>query len=662
MGGTSDVGVDCAVFHSNPAVESAADEAFLTPDLAGGEFAVGMEAGEFGGGSGAAGGAVVSLAWAEDEVAGVGSGGHRGAVKFDMVDFGVALGVDGLADGPGVSGEGFQIGEFDALEGVVDEKEPVAAPGDIAGHGAVAGDFDGDARCCAVGGDVVDGDFQIGVKLGFHDSDGGFNAVEAGLDPPHVGERDGEADGAVAAHVEVADVIEEDDAGRTGGVSRFAEEGSDYGVRGAGFVADGGAVAVEPGAEEVETLAQRSVAESGATGDDEAGGFAGGMGINDVNSLRHKYNIALSGNTYDAVVVGAGIVGAACARELMLAGLRVLVVEASGVIGGGATAAGMGHLAVMDDSEAQFVLTSYSQRLWAELAPSLPADAEFLPCGSLWVAADAEEMAEVRRKDAFYGARGVLVEVLDGRQLAEAEPGLRPGLAGGLRMPADSVCYPPCAARYLLAGITVELGRCVTGFSDSGLEFADGTQISAGLVVLATGTAVTRLLPWAPVAPRKGHLLITDRYPGYLTHQLIELGYLKSAHAVASDSVAFNAQPRATGQILIGSSRQFGAEDPLIEQRMLSRMLARAVEYMPGLAGLQGIRTWTGFRAATPDKVPLIGCCPEYERVYVASGHEGLGISTSLATGRLIADEVMGRESEIPRGWYAPGREFAHHD
>ena len=91
-------------------------------------------------------------------------------------------------------------------------------------------------------------------------------------------------------------------------------------------------------------------------------------------------------------------------------------------------------------------------------------------------------------------------------------------------------------------------------------------------------------------------------------------------------------------------------------------MLARALEYMPGLAHLQGLRTWTGFRAATPDKVPLIGLCPGYDNLYLATGHEGLGISTSLATGRLIADEVMGRTSEIPREWYAPGREFPHHD
>ncbi|NDJ15278.1 MAG: FAD-binding oxidoreductase, partial [Acidobacteriia bacterium] len=137
------------------------------------------------------------------------------------------------------------------------------------------------------------------------------------------------------------------------------------------------------------------------------------MRIDHVNSLRHQYNIALSIRKYDAIVVGAGIVGAACARELKQAGLSVVVLEASNVIGGGATAAGMGHLAVMDDSDAQFALTSYSQRLWANLAPELPADAELLPCGSLWVAADDEEMAEVHRKNAFYTQRGIPVEVLD---------------------------------------------------------------------------------------------------------------------------------------------------------------------------------------------------------------------------------------------------------
>ena len=75
---------------------------------------------------------------------------------------------------------------------------------------------------------------------------------------------------------------------------------------------------------------------------------------------------------YDVIVVGAGIVGAACARECACAGLTVLVLD-RGVIAGGATGAGMGHIVLLDDSEAQFALTEYSRRLWLELLPDLPA-------------------------------------------------------------------------------------------------------------------------------------------------------------------------------------------------------------------------------------------------------------------------------------------------
>src|SRR6516162_3299056 len=116
--------------------------------------------------------------------------------------------------------------------------------------------------------------------------------------------------------------------------------------------------------------------------------------------------------TFDVIIVGAGIVGAACAAECARGRLRVLVLD-RGPIGGGTTGAGMGHLVVMDDSEAQFALTAFSCSLWRERSAKLPRDVEYDPCGTLWVAADEEEMAEVRRKERRYGERGVRVEVLD---------------------------------------------------------------------------------------------------------------------------------------------------------------------------------------------------------------------------------------------------------
>jgi glycine/D-amino acid oxidase-like deaminating enzyme len=369
----------------------------------------------------------------------------------------------------------------------------------------------------------------------------------------------------------------------------------------------------------------------------------------------------MSSKAFDVVVIGGGIVGAACALECAAEKLSVAIVEAR-MVGGGATAAGMGHLVVMDDSEAQFALTRYSQVLWNELREELPREVEHDACGTIWVAADDTEMQEVFRKQKFYSERGVAVEVLDEQALAQAEPSLRRGLAGGLRVPGDSVIYPPCAAQFFVdraiaRGAKLFVGQPVETLTGEGVRLRDGSLISAGLVVNATGSWATRLAPRLSVKKRKGHLVITDRYPGFLRHQLVELGYLKSAHSLTADSVAFNIQPRKTGQLLIGSSRQYEATSgDGVEPSIVTRMLQRAVEYVPALAKLSALRAWTGFRAATPDKLPLIGPDNENDRCYLATGHEGLGITTSLGTAKLLVDQIMNRPAAIPISPYLPSR------
>jgi glycine/D-amino acid oxidase-like deaminating enzyme len=375
----------------------------------------------------------------------------------------------------------------------------------------------------------------------------------------------------------------------------------------------------------------------------------------------------MTSKTYDAVIIGAGIVGAACAAECAREGLSVAIVEA-GIVGGGATAAGMGHLVVMDDSEAQFALTRYSQQLWDEISDELPREVEHDACGTIWIAVDDEEMAEVRRKQKFYSERGVRVEVLDAQSVAEAEPNLRPGLVGGLRVPGDSVIYPPCAAQFFVdqavaGGAALFVGKAVEMVTADGVRLRDGSSISAGVIVNSAGSWSPLLTPGVDVKKRKGHLVITDRYPNFLRHQLVELGYLKSAHSLTAESVAFNIQPRKTGQLLIGSSRQFGVEESTVDTSIVTRMLDRAIEYLPALGKLSSLRTWTGFRAATPDKLPLIGPHAEHKRLYLATGHEGLGITTSLGTAKLLVAQIMNRDAAIPIAPYLPARvtqELAH--
>jgi len=372
-------------------------------------------------------------------------------------------------------------------------------------------------------------------------------------------------------------------------------------------------------------------------------------------------------NSYDVAIVGAGIVGAACAYECARRGMRVVLVDRE-MVGSGATAAGMGHIVVMDDSEAQFALTRYSQRLWQQMRSELPDDVEYEECGTIWIATDDEEMQEVERKRGYYAAHRVATQILGSGALRELEPNLRAGMRGGLLVPEDGVLYPPCAARFLMeraqeGGVETRLGCNVVAMGGERVLLDDGLEMHAKFLVNASGASAPALTPGLDIKQRKGHLVITDRYPQFVRHQLVELGYLKSAHSMTSDSVAFNVQPRRTGQILIGSSRQYGAEHKEVDHEILARMLQRAQEYMPGLGAMSAVRTWTGFRAATPDKLPLIGPLPSDKSVWLATGHEGLGITTSLATAHLLVDQMTGAPTEIPNEPYLPsrvGKEHAH--
>ncbi len=234
--------------------------------------------------------------------------------------------------------------------------------------------------------------------------------------------------------------------------------------------------------------------------------------------------------TYDVIVVGAGIVGAACADECASHGMRVAVVDRE-MVGGGATAAGMGHIVVMDDSEAQFALTRYPQHPWQQLQADLPADVEYQQCGTIWVAADEEEMIEVHRKQKYYRQRRVPVDVLAVGDLERLEPNLRKGMAGGLLVPEDGVLYPPCAARFLIGraqsrGAKVHLGSAVSHLGKGRVRLADGLEFSAGTIVNAAGAWSPELTSGCEIRKRKGHLALTDRDPGFVRHQLVELGYL----------------------------------------------------------------------------------------------------------------------------------------
>jgi glycine/D-amino acid oxidase-like deaminating enzyme len=230
-----------------------------------------------------------------------------------------------------------------------------------------------------------------------------------------------------------------------------------------------------------------------------------------------------------------------------------------------------------------------------------------------------------------------------------------------LLVPDDAVVYAPWIAGWLLqrSAATIRFCAPVASVDSGGVVLASGDKVACGAVLCAAGCATARILPGLPIRPRKGHLAITDRHPGFVHHQLAEIGYVKSAHA-AAESVAFNVQPRATGQVLVGSSRQFGDESPNVNWPVLARMIRHATEFMPALAKLPAIRVWTGFRAATEDGLPLIGPHEDLHNVTLATGHEGLGITAALGTAELVAALILGSEPAIPAAPYLPSRFGVH--
>ena len=361
--------------------------------------------------------------------------------------------------------------------------------------------------------------------------------------------------------------------------------------------------------------------------------------------------------SYDLIVIGAGIVGAACAEAASAEGMRVAIIE-PGPIGGGATAAAMGHLVAMDDDPAELALARYSMGCWEQYA-SLP-EAEFSRCGTLWVARDERELAGVSARIKRLANADVQAQMLDAAALYAEEPALRNGLAGGMLVPGEAVVYPPRMARHLIRlsaerGASLLAGRSAVQLGASAVTLDDGTTLHGPLLV-AAGCATPALLPRLAIRPRKGHLAITDRYPGTLRHQVLELGYADSAHGGAASSVAFNVQPRPTGQILIGSSREFDVTDGEVSMPVLRRMLERAFEFMPALRDLKALRVWTGFRPATPDGRPYLGAVDQTRDLWVAAGHEGLGVTTALGSARLLMDLMLGRAPAIDPAPYSPTR------
>jgi D-hydroxyproline dehydrogenase subunit beta len=354
---------------------------------------------------------------------------------------------------------------------------------------------------------------------------------------------------------------------------------------------------------------------------------------------------------FDVAVVGGGIIGSACALEIARAGRSVVLLEATGIASDTSCRA-MGHVGVYDDSPAQFALSKYGVDCWNELAPNLPPEVEYVRRGALWIAAEPEEMGEAEAKFRRYRDSGVEAHLVDSRRLSEMEPNLRRGLPGALYVPGDIVLDATEATRYLARaaqglGAEVRVPARVRDLTDAGPVLGNGERVMAERTVLATGWQAPLLRPGLPIRPRKGHIALLAPRPGFAHHQLSEISYVHGARPEANDVFSFSLQPRTSGRYLLGATRQYVGTSTDVDPRVIEKLLARARRFIPDIDQLTIERTWAGLRPAGLGTVPIIGPDPNRPNLMLAVAHEGIGITTSVATGRIVADLLTGRRPSV---------------
>jgi sarcosine oxidase subunit beta len=361
----------------------------------------------------------------------------------------------------------------------------------------------------------------------------------------------------------------------------------------------------------------------------------------------------------DVAVLGAGIIGTAIARQLALAGLDVVLIDA-GDVGGGTASRTEGAVLLstkQDSLGVEMMLYNVDRyRQWAaELGPEL----HFEQAGSLMFCSDPAGIEAFAERTKWLNDHGVPAEFLETAQVLEREPNLAGTIFGGIDCMGDASVYVPGVVTALARDARQHGCRILTHTRAirlliSGEGQVTGVETDAGTV--GASQVVNAMGVWSPdfahgpgahipVVPRQGLLAVTDEAPGLMRRSISEGSYMKTRISPgdgAVPSVDFTAEPTFRGNILIGSTRRFCGYDVEVDLALLSTMMRHAVSFFPALANVQIIRTFAGLRPWTPDNRPIIGRSNTVQGYLLATGHEGEGIGLAPITADIIESLVTG--------------------
>jgi len=370
----------------------------------------------------------------------------------------------------------------------------------------------------------------------------------------------------------------------------------------------------------------------------------------------------------DAIVIGAGIVGASCALALTNAGLKVLVVD-RGPVAGGTTGAGEGNILVSDkDPGPELTLALRSRDLWFEMQADVGDTFELEAKGGIVVARhDDKPLKEFASKQR---SAGVDAQEVGDVELHQLEPHLTREITSGVFYPQDSQCQPMLAAAHVLRTVRERGGEVITGATVQSILTASGKvtgiettrgNFSSPIVLNATGTWAGDVAKMAgshlPIAPRKGFILVTAPAPHLIFHKVYDSDYV--ANVASSDAdlqTSTVVEGTRSGTILIGASRERIGFDGRMNVDILRRLAAQATSLFPILRDIQLLRAYRGFRPYAPDHLPVIGQDAMVAGLWHSAGHEGAGIGLAPGSATLIAQQITGQQPFMDPTPFSPAR------
>jgi glycine/D-amino acid oxidase-like deaminating enzyme len=404
----------------------------------------------------------------------------------------------------------------------------------------------------------------------------------------------------------------------------------------------------------------------------------------------------------DVVVIGSGIIGAACARALAHAGMSVIVVDRNAPASG-TSARGEGNLLVSDKApgpelDLALLASEHWPRLAAELADELGSagaghdsgfgaradsesrrsafpgrtfpDIEYDRKGGIVVATTDEGAEPLRAFARSQAAAGVEVEHLTAAEALSLEPHLNPAVTAAVHYPQDAQLQPVVATEALLAsarraGVQVMAGEEVVGVERDGHRI---TAVRTTTETIGTSAVVVAAGPWSgavagilgadlPVRPRRGMVLVTARMAQRVFHKVYDgdyFGATQSSDADLQTSSVVESTPGGT--VLIGSSRQRIGFDDRLRVEVLAQIAQRALRLFPFLEGTPVIRAYGGFRPYMPDHLPVIGEDHRRPGLWYATGHEGAGIGLAGVTADLLRAQLTGTQPPLDPAPFLPSR------